>query len=157
MTSERGGRAGTMSTKIISTPVLLSIAAGGVGIPGVTLSDLHEAIEHLLGEPVWTHQLASIDPWNKARTAIIAQHPAFESIDGTAFKSACQDQPTEVRTRLAIEWFDAGLATIGADSLAVAKGIGQSPEDAQSAAIENLRDVAGGRPVIVVTPTEVKS
>jgi len=131
MTSERGGRAGTMSTKIISTPVLLSIAAGGV--------------------------LASIDPWNKARTAIIAQHPAFESIDGTAFKSACQDQPTEVRTRLAIEWFDAGLATIGADSLAVAKGIGQSPEDAQSAAIENLRDVAGGRPVIVVTPTEVKS
>ena len=116
-----------MTTKEIPSTVLLSLAAGGLGLPGVSFSALHEAIEHLLGEPVWTHQLASPEPWSLAREAVIAQHPAFANVDGDALRAACEGQTREDATIRANAWADAELAAIGASSFVVAKGDGRDP------------------------------
>lgn len=75
--------------KTFSARVLLSTTTG-LALPSVPFNQFHEAIEHLLGEPVWTHQLGRPEPWDRAREALIAQHPAFANVDGDTLTSACE-------------------------------------------------------------------
>lgn len=39
------------------------------GIACGPFGDIHEYIEKVLGRPVWTHELASRDMWDKIKTA----------------------------------------------------------------------------------------
>ena len=39
------------------------------------MSPMHEAAEHILGHPVWTHEFADKAVWAKLREAIREHHP----------------------------------------------------------------------------------
>lgn len=136
-------------TKKIPTRVLLTITTG-LSLPGAKFDHVHEAIKHLLGEPVWTHQLASPEPWAKAREAIIAQHPAFASVDGDALRSACEGKANDARVACCEEWTAKQVEILGAPGFAIAKGNGRDPAAAQDDAIESLREIAKDKPVLVV-------
>ena len=55
--------------------VALSIATGRLLCP---FSDMHECIEFLAGEPVFTHQLAYRPFYDELQAAVKAQVPSFE-------------------------------------------------------------------------------
>jgi hypothetical protein len=138
------------TTKEIQTTALLSVVTG-LQIHGVEFHRVHEAIEHLLGEPVWTHQLGSPEPWRLAREAVIAQYPIFANVDGDALRAAVKGQTREEATIRANAWAEAELTAIGASTFTVTKGDGRDPSVAQEDAIESLRVIAKDKPVIVVT------
>lgn len=54
--------------------VLASITTGTALMEGV-MSPMHEAAEHILGHPVWTHEFADKTVWTKLREAIREHHP----------------------------------------------------------------------------------
>jgi hypothetical protein len=130
--------------KTFSAAVLLSTATG-LSLPSVPFSSLHEAIEHLLGEPVWTHQFTSPELWARAREALIAQHPAFANVDGNALRSACEGKSADERNSIARAWADNQASLLGATEFALTRGSGRSPDVAQDNAMaELLVDVEGG-------------
>lgn len=47
----------------------------GVSLQTGGLSPIHEAAEHILGHPVWTHEFAEKSLWTKLREAIREHHP----------------------------------------------------------------------------------
>lgn len=53
------------------------VASLSTGILFCQFSEMHEAAEHLMGHPIWTHHFASKDLWKAMQTAIIRQHPAM--------------------------------------------------------------------------------
>ena len=59
-------------TKHFDPAALASIADGRLMCD---FSVMHEAIEHVLGRPVWTHELADHDLAEEARRQVIAQFP----------------------------------------------------------------------------------
>lgn len=136
-----------MTTKRFPTQVLLAVSTGR-GLNGVTLPQVHEAIEHLLGEPVWTHQLATSAPWGRAKQAIIDQHPAFADIDVTPL-DACEGASDEERDRISTDWTEAAVDALGHDELPVTRGRGRTEEEATREAFRSLNEMAKGKPVIV--------
>lgn len=46
---------------------------------------IHEAIEHVLGRPVWTHELPQC--WNEARAAVLAQFPEMPTDVGGDYQA----------------------------------------------------------------------
>lgn len=137
---------GMSDSKKFSCAVLLSVATG-LSLPAVRFDRLHEAIEHLIGEPVWTHQLASPDTWAKARARLVDQHAEFDGIDGADLRAACEGKSNEDRTRLCDEWLSAKLLIVGRGRL-VTKGIGRPDDVAAKDAFESLAAI--GKPVLVI-------
>jgi hypothetical protein len=142
---------GMSETKTFSTRVLLSVHTG-CGIPDVTFSDLHEAVEHLIGEPVWTHQLALPSVWESARAEIDRQCIGFSCADADALRSACKDKEGDEREEAAEAWTRAVVAEIGCVSFTVTHGNGTGRTDEQigTEAMRSLVTMAGSRPVIGV-------
>ena len=62
-----------METKAFSTAALASITTGRLLCP---FSDMHEAIEYLMGHPVWTHELASESLWQLMRAKLPERNAA---------------------------------------------------------------------------------
>ena len=61
--------------KSYPTKVLLSISTGHLLCD---FGDMHECIEFLAGEPVFTHQLAHRPFYEQLRKAVIVQHPDLD-------------------------------------------------------------------------------
>ncbi len=139
------------TTKTFPTRVLLSTATG-LSLPLVPFDKIHEAIEHLLGEPVWTHQLGSPEPWDLAREALIAQHPAFANVEGYTLVAACEGKPDDERNSIARAWADNQTSLLGATEFTVTRGNGRSPDVAQHEAMVSLHELAASqnKPVIVI-------
>ena len=90
-------------------------------------SALHEAAEHVMGHPIWTHQFPTLLP--KIADAVLAQFPEMPiSLDGTTWEQARD----EVRLRH------------GATVL-VRKGSGEAVHPLDPAAFPGPADREGGR------------
>lgn len=61
-------------TKEFSTAIIASISSGFLVC---CFSDMHEAAEHLMGHPIWTHHFADKDLWRSMKAAIDAQCPGM--------------------------------------------------------------------------------
>lgn len=81
-----------METKAFSTAALASITTGRLFC---AFSDMHEAIEYLMGHPVWTHELASEALFKLMSAKLREQHPGLpteaDDCDGTNWE-AWRDQ-----------------------------------------------------------------
>ena len=53
----------------------LACITTGVALMEGAMSPMHEAAEHILGHPVWTHEFADKAVWTKLREAIRQHHP----------------------------------------------------------------------------------
>lgn len=67
-----------MTTKTFPIEVVLSARTGVMMAPN--FGAIHELIEHVLGHPVWTHELASDLLWMHAAAAIDDQIPCMQGI-----------------------------------------------------------------------------
>ena len=63
----------TPDTKIFPTSLVLSVLSATAF--GDTFGAIHEAVEFVVGHPIWTHELADRRIWKIAQEAIIAQWP----------------------------------------------------------------------------------
>lgn len=63
-----------MESKAFSTAALASITTGRLLC---SFSDMHEAIEYLMGHPVWTHELASESLFKLMSMKLREQHPGL--------------------------------------------------------------------------------
>lgn len=136
-------------TKTFPTRTLISVYTA-CGVPGVTFSMIHEAVEHLVGEPVWTHQLAQRWPWDRAREEINRQCIGFSTVYADALRSACEGNVGEEREAAAEAV--AAIAGVGRDEFTVARGsgLGRSDEQIGRDAMGSLLEMAGDRPVLAV-------
>ena len=67
-----------MSERALDTGVVLTIASGGVACgDGRRLGPVHDAITHILGWDVFTHELAYRPTWDRASELILASVPAL--------------------------------------------------------------------------------
>jgi hypothetical protein len=130
-----------------TTPVLLVIATGS-GVPGAAFPDVHRAIEHLLGQPIWTHQLGSTEPWAKARERLVAQHGGFADIVGAEYSSECKS--ADDVDAYAAQWTASKIEELG-ETFPIERGEGISDEDATRGALTSLMECAESKPVIIVT------
>jgi hypothetical protein len=64
-----------MSNRTFSTLALVSLTSGKLLS---AFADMHEAAEHVLGHPVWTHEFASRETWDRLRATVLAQHPDLD-------------------------------------------------------------------------------
>jgi hypothetical protein len=134
--------------KTFSTPTLLSVLTGR--FVGVAFDDIHAAIEHLLGEPVWTHQLASPGPWEDARKNLTAQHPVFASIDDSEL-SVCDALDGDACQAVVDEWQASAVAIVGSDELTISRGHGRSVGAATIEAFRSLTEMAKDKPLVVLS------
>lgn len=70
--------------KEFSTETVLALATGrGCG---ALFSEVHEAIEYVMGHPVWTHEMADKELWNKVAKIVRPQNDNLiywiDTIDG---------------------------------------------------------------------------
>ena len=63
------------ATKTFDARVIGTLTTGIVLL--ADMPAIHEAFEHVLGHPVWTHELADKAVWKAATTNIVAAHPKF--------------------------------------------------------------------------------
>ena len=69
------------SSRIFPTAVVLSISSGRMLC---AFSEMHEAIECLVGVPVWTHQLADKQFVAELKASILKQRPQLADFDASA-------------------------------------------------------------------------
>ena len=67
-----------MSGKAFSS---LAAASAHSGILLGEFSEMHELIEHVMGRPVWTHEMARSGLWEQIRGRLVAQLPALDALD----------------------------------------------------------------------------
>jgi hypothetical protein len=113
-------------TKTFSTHTLLSTATG-LALPSV-------------GRP---------EPWDRAREALIAQHPAFANVDGDTLTSACEGKSNDERNSIAQTWADNQTSLLGATEFAIVRGAGRNHDVMQHDAMVKL--LALNKPALVVT------
>lgn len=131
--------------KTFSTRTLLNVWTG-CGVVGSAFSEVHEAIDHLVGETLFTHQLAQPEPWDKARAELVAQHPRFEQVDTAAYKALFT---SDVDANAVSEaWALAEEVTLG-KTLVVRQGA--SGRSAAAVVAEAMESIAAlGKPVLVI-------
>lgn len=57
--------------------LVLACMTTGTALMEGAMSPIHEAAEHILGHPVWTHEFAEKAVWTRLREAIRAHHPSL--------------------------------------------------------------------------------
>jgi hypothetical protein len=62
-------------TREFPVEVIASISTGTLMCN--TFSAVHEASEHLMGHPIWTHHFADKDLWKAMQAAVLHQHPSM--------------------------------------------------------------------------------
>lgn len=70
-----------MSAKMDKTFPTLAVAtaATGVGLTSMPFSAVHEICEHVIGHPVWTHELGHGAVTDRIRDLLLAQFPELPS------------------------------------------------------------------------------
>lgn len=121
----------------IQTHNLLSIAAVGISTGG-TFSDIHEALTHILGWDVFTHELADKAIWDRAATLVRKAHPAIVPF-ADRIRDATGDADAVARITRAT------VMALGL-SLDMPKG----SDDRTEHPLESLQRIAPDKPVIVV-------
>lgn len=71
----------TKKSRMFPLGVLLSISSGRLLC---SFSDMHECVEFLVGEPVFTHQFAFKPFADEIAASILEQHPALRAFDASA-------------------------------------------------------------------------
>jgi hypothetical protein len=121
-----------MSDKVFSTLAVAS-AATGVGLSeGLNYSLMMEIGSHVLGFPIWTHELADRPLMARVHDALLAQFPGLPTKD-----EALND------------WRAAAAKATAAygEQMTVREGTGARDESP----IDSLARIAGDKPIIVVT------
>ncbi len=80
-------------------------------------SDMHEAFEHVMGHPVWTHEMASKPLWESARDRVVAQHPEFPVEVTTTWQDLAEKLSRDYPDGIEIKRGDAERATDPISSL----------------------------------------
>jgi hypothetical protein len=109
----------------------VATAATGIGlVNGMSFSQVHEIYEYVLGHPVWTHEIPRYS--EQVRQLLSKQFPEMPS-----------------RADAEADWATAGDAMLVAygPHVEVKAGTGERTESP----LDTLREVAGNKPVIVVT------
>lgn len=57
---------------------VLCAASEGIGT-GRAFSEVHRLAEHVLGHPIWTHEFAEHEPWQRMAAAVHAQYPELRA------------------------------------------------------------------------------
>ncbi len=105
-----------MSTQNFPVAALLGVYDGHLAGP---FTDVHELIQHLVGEPVWTHQLPVIMRTGKMQAELLRQYPVLA-------KMPCPDlegKEPEERERLSYLWALDAAEVIGAARVPVEGGM----------------------------------
>ena len=95
--------------------------------------EMHEAAEHVMGGPIWTHEFASPELWTTMRENVLAQFPDLPA-DGNAVtpENAAQilaDAEAKFGKELEVE---------------------QGTAERTKSPMETLQEVAGDKPVIMI-------
>jgi hypothetical protein len=105
----------------------------------------HEAMEHVLGHPIWTHEMAECGLWDRLREAVLAQHPNLG--DAEAFAPGSKDRA------VIAEYLRGYIARAEAQfgkTLPLARGAAERTESP----LASLERVAKGKPIIGVVVKE---
>lgn len=86
-----------MSTQNFSVAALLAVYDGHLAGP---FADVHELIQHLVGGPVWTHQLPVVMRTGKMQAELLRQYPVLDALPCPNLEG--KEQPE--RERLSKEW-----------------------------------------------------
>jgi hypothetical protein len=122
------------STQTFSTRTLLTIATG-IQLPEVTFEQTLQAIGHLLGESLAPHQLATPEPWLRAKEELFRQHPEYQ---GSTLKSLREAQNVET-------WISKELEILGPSTL-LERGVGRDPRSVTREALSSLIAIATKAP-----------
>lgn len=118
-----------LETKDFPTAAILSISTGRLLSP---FEMMHEAIEWVMGHPVWTHELGSEAMANRLKEAVLSQHPQLSEIDVDLTKDNFK------------EWLKLQVAVFG-DTLPLIRGSEVRTENP----LESRQRLADDKPVIV--------
>lgn len=116
--------------KTLKVSALLCLTTGKSFGP---FDEMHEAAEHVIGQPIWTHEFASKELWGTLRENVLAQFPDLPA-DGDA-----------VTTENAMQFLADAVAKFG-ETLEVEQGTAERTKSP----METLQEVAGDKPVIMV-------
>lgn len=72
-----------MTTKTTTSYPSEVLASVTTGVLWCNFSAMHEAIEFLMGHPVWTHEMGSEERCETFREQALAQHPQLAALDST--------------------------------------------------------------------------
>lgn len=113
------------TTQQFPTRVLLAVATSRQ-LQGISFEEALRAVQHLLGEDTAPHQLATPEPWLRAKEELLRQHPSFkESLD--ALQGA--EDPTA--------WLAKELELLG-ESMTITQGAGRDPRSVTRDALSSL-------------------
>lgn len=87
-----------METKTFDVPTLVSVTSGV--LLTMPFSKVTEAIEWILGHPVWTHELGSDALWQLTRAKLLEQHPDLDVDASKVDSENCQAFVDELTARL---------------------------------------------------------
>jgi hypothetical protein len=112
----------------------LALASITTGRSTIGFNKTHEAFEHVMGHPIWTHEMADKALWIRGRDAVLAQFPAMPvNWDGQDYDA-----------------FAAKVRSFYGETVDVEEGT----ETRDKSPLETLQEVAGDRPVIVIAAEE---
>ena len=115
--------------------VLVASAATGIGVmregDSFSYSDLQEFYSHVLGFPIWTHEMGTGPLMDIAKMQIRELFPEIPARD------YCADNPCRA-AQIMID--------IYGETVAVEKGVGERPADP----IATLKQMVGDKPIAVI-------
>ncbi|MDQ0305290.1 hypothetical protein [Ancylobacter polymorphus] len=76
-----------MDNRSFDPRILGSITTGTLLVG--SFGDVHEAIEHIVGHPVWTHEIPGL--FETARAAVLKHYPDMPATEPTDFRECAED------------------------------------------------------------------
>lgn len=122
----------------IKLSIVLTLTTGRAF--GDSFDEVHEAAEFVLGHPIWTHEFAERNLWDRLADACLRQYPtlprrgdpSMDGIEGDGWSEYIHDQEKVFGTSLTLE------------------SMGGEREESP---FESLARIAPGKPVIAVVCT----
>ena len=128
-----------VDTLTVSTSTALTLASGGIQFAS-TFDQIHEAITHVLGWDVFTHELAESGPWEEAARLVLAQLPLLEPMASLAREASDSGAGLDFDVILKSAVEDVG------DTVSLSKGTGKRAEHP----IASMKRIAPDKPIIVL-------
>ena len=123
--------------KTFPAAVLLSLtSARGLG---PTFSAIHEAAEHVMGHPIWTHEFADAGLWDRMRKATMRAAPSLVPDGVDLADTVTPENVVDVAAEIARRY---------PNPIAVRRG-GEARDETP---MESLSRIAPGSAVILVDP-----
>lgn len=121
------------------TDVVLTLATGDL-VAGGGFDPVHEAAEFVLGHPIWMHEFAERELWQRLADCVASQHPDFKDVDTSGLSKETWR-----------EWVAAQIGRVGA-TVTLRRGNAKRTESP----IESAQRLAPGRPIIVLDASGVR-